>query len=63
MIGSIKWHETRPFDSHDLDRLLVHRTLLPGADETTGLLVVSRSGATVADVPVLSPEALLAAWQ
>lgn len=63
MVGSVKWHERRPFDSHDLGRLLLHRTLLPGADDTTGLLVVSRSGSQVGDVPVLTPETLLAAWR
>lgn len=63
MVGSIKWHETRPFDSRDLSRLLVHRTQLPGADDTTSLLAVSRSGSAIRDVPVLGPEALLTAWR
>lgn len=47
-VGSIKWQEERPFDAHDLGRLSVHRSRLPGADEATPLVVVSRSGTTVA---------------
>ncbi|MGH3764659.1 MAG: ATP-binding protein [Pseudonocardiaceae bacterium] len=63
MIGSVKWHETRPFDAPDLGRLLVHRTQLPGADGATPLLAVSRAGATVRDLPVLGPDDLITAWQ
>ena len=35
LAGSIKWLEQRPFDRHDLTRLLVHRSRLPGADDST----------------------------
>lgn len=61
LVGSIKWLENKPFDARDLSRLIIHRSQLPGADDTTPLLAVSRSGCT-ADVTHLSPEDLLAAW-
>lgn len=59
--GSIKWHENKPSDTHDLARLVIHRSQLPGAGENTQLLAVSRNGTTT-DVKVLTPEDLLAAW-
>ncbi|MGW0551702.1 ATP-binding protein [Streptomyces altiplanensis] len=62
-VGSIKWLENRPFDARDLARLIVHRSQLPGADEDTPLLAVSRSGATVDGVQVVGPEELLTAWR
>lgn len=61
VVGSVKWLENKPFDTRDLSRLIVHRSQLPGADEATPLLAVSRSGCT-ADVPHLTPEDLLCAW-
>jgi AAA+ ATPase superfamily predicted ATPase len=61
MTGSIKWLDNKPFDGHDLARLIVHRSQLPGADDDTQLLAVSRNG-TSADVQVLTPEDLLTAW-
>jgi DNA-binding transcriptional ArsR family regulator len=33
MVGSIKWQERRPFDDHDLARLVLHRSQVPGTDE------------------------------
>ena len=36
-VGSIKWLDTKRFDSHDLTRLHLHRAQLPGADENTRL--------------------------
>ncbi len=63
-VGSIKWLERRPFDGHDLGRLLTHRDRLPGADGTTPLLAVARAGvATGLDVPWVGPEDLLAAYR
>ncbi|MEH0980926.1 hypothetical protein [Micromonospora sp. CPCC 205556] len=59
-VGSVKWLESRPFDAHDLGRLVVHRSRLPGTDE---LVAVSRSGTVVEGVRVLSPEDLLTAWR
>jgi plasmid stability protein len=62
--GSIKWLEQRPFDGHDLGRLLLHRAQLPGADENTPLVVASRSGA-LAGLPcqVFDPEDLVEAYR
>ena len=58
-VGSIKWLEHAPFDSHDLSRLLVHRTQLPGASEETPLVVISRSGCDVANVTAYDADDLL----
>jgi uncharacterized protein len=62
-VGSIKWLETKPFDPRDLARLIVHRSRLPGADEDTPLLAVSRSGITAEGVRAMGPEELLTAWR
>jgi AAA+ ATPase superfamily predicted ATPase len=62
LVGSVKWLENRPFDSHDLARLIDHRFAVPGTDESTSLLVVSRSGANTDGAEVLGPEDLLTAW-
>lgn len=63
MVGSVKWLEQRPFDSHDLSRLVIHRSRLPGAEETTPLMAVSRSGATTEGATVVGPEELLSAYK
>lgn len=62
-VGSVKWLENGPFDAHDLGRLLLHRSQLPGADEKTPLLAVSRGGRSVDGVAVLTPDDLLTAWR
>lgn len=62
-VGSIKWLENRPFDAHDLARLIVHRGRLPGADDATPLIVVSRSGTGVDGVVPFGPDDLIAAWR
>lgn len=62
-VGSIKWLENRPFDGHDLARLATHRSRMPGTDESTALLAVSRSGAATEGVRTLVPEDLLAAYR
>jgi hypothetical protein len=61
-LGSIKWQERRPFDHHDLARLIVHRSQLPGADENTPLIAVGRSGVAVEGALGFGPEDLLGAW-
>ncbi|MFC3504698.1 hypothetical protein ACFOOK_27540 [Micromonospora krabiensis] len=61
-VGSIKWLERRPFDAHDLGRLLHHRSRLPGAGDEAVPIAVSRSGAVTHGVRVLAPEDLLAAY-
>ncbi|HEX9031910.1 MAG TPA: DUF234 domain-containing protein [Streptosporangiaceae bacterium] len=62
-VGSIKWLESRPFDRHDLARLVVHRTKLPGANERTPLVAVARAGVDTAEVTTFSPQDLLDAWR
>jgi hypothetical protein len=61
-VGSIKWRDHHPFDEHDLAALTLHRSRVPGADETTPMLAVTRSGTTVRSLTTLGPEELLAAW-
>lgn len=63
-VGSVKWREQAPFDRKDLAALYGHRAQVPGADEATLLVAVSRSGSAVSGLDVaLGPEDLLAAWQ
>jgi hypothetical protein len=62
-VGSIKWRDHHPFDEHDLAALTLHRSQVPGADEATPMLAVTRSGTTVRSLTTLGPEELLAAWQ
>jgi AAA+ ATPase superfamily predicted ATPase len=61
-VGSIKWHDTAPFDQADLTALVRHRSQLPGADESTPMIAVSRTGTAVTGATVVTPEDLLAAW-
>jgi len=63
MVGSVKWLDNRAFDGRDLARLVTHRSQLPGADDSTPLLCVSRGGTTVDGVPTLGPDDLMAAWR
>jgi hypothetical protein len=62
VVGSVKWHENRPFDVHDLGRLAHLRDLLPGAGPETPLLVVSRTGSTVEGPTVLTADDVVAAY-
>ncbi len=62
LVGSVKWLENTTFDHRDLARLITHRSQLPGADEDTPMLAVSRSGCVVGDVLHLTPEDLMRAW-
>jgi AAA+ ATPase superfamily predicted ATPase len=64
-VGSIKWQDSRVFDSHDLAELIVQRSMLPGADARTPLIVVARGGVNtnVDDVRVFTPDDLLEAWR
>lgn len=63
-VGSVKWLERRPFDHRDLAALIAHRDRVPGTDEDTPLIVVSRAGSTVGDgaTHTYGPADLLAAW-
>jgi hypothetical protein len=60
-LGSVKWHQTAPFDDHDLVELQRHRDRV--TSEPLPLIAISRSGTITnrADT-VFSPEALLQAW-
>lgn len=65
-VGSIKWKESSTFGSPDLAELLDHRSQLPGADASTPLVVVSRSGFSLPKMTklrMLGPDELLAAWR
>ncbi|MDF1488242.1 ATP-binding protein [Tessaracoccus caeni] len=62
-VGSIKWRDDAPFDAHDRGTLYSHRLQLPGADDDTELLVVSRAGCAVDGVTHITPDQLLAAYQ
>lgn len=62
VVGSIKWHDKKKFDSHDLTPLYLHRSQLPGATESTRLLAVSRVGCSVSSLDALTPDDLIAAW-
>ncbi|MCZ4125999.1 ATP-binding protein [Streptomyces sp. H39-S7] len=62
-VGSVKWLENRPFDAHDLAQLVVHRSQLPGADTSTPLIAVARSGVSVDGVQAVGPEDLITAWR
>ncbi|GII98212.1 hypothetical protein CLV28_1360 [Sediminihabitans luteus] len=58
-IGSIKWRETAPFDIHDATELVNQRGIVPGADRTTPLIAVSRTGGSVDGITTLTPADLL----
>lgn len=63
-VGSIKWKEQADFDSRDLGHLIAQRPRVPGADDSTMTVGVSRTGFGVADLDVkLDPEELLGAWE
>ena len=63
-VGSIKWREHAAFDSRDLGHLISQRPRVPGADDSTLTVGVSRTGFDIADLDVkLGPEDLLVAWR
>jgi hypothetical protein len=62
-VGSVKWRDNRPFSQADLAELLVHRSAVPGATETTPLVAVSRDHAQVDGVHLLTPDDLIDAWR
>jgi len=64
--GPVKWQDRRRFDRHDLTELIVQRSMLPGADASTPLIVIARAGVDlteVTDVTVVTPGDLLDAWR
>jgi uncharacterized protein len=62
-VGSVKWRDRHPFDERDLAELLAHRSRMPGADESTPLLAVARSGVAARSVSQISATDLLTAWR
>ena len=62
-VGSVKWRDSQPFDERDLAELISHRSQVPGADDETPLLAVSRSGMRVSSPTALGPQELLDAWR
>ena len=62
-VGSIKWRDRHPFDERDLAALIAHRSRMPGADESTPLLAVARSGVEMRSVTQISAEDVVAAWR
>ncbi|MBO0806446.1 MAG: ATP-binding protein [Nocardiopsaceae bacterium] len=64
-IGSIKWHEGKPFGTSEYNRLARDAIEVPGATHDTPLVAVSRSGfaGNVSPAAAWGPEDLLRAWQ
>ena len=62
-VGSIKWREQVAFDSRDLGHLIAQRPKVPGVDDSTLTVGVSRTGFNVTDLDVkLGPEEILGVW-
>jgi AAA+ ATPase superfamily predicted ATPase len=64
-VGSVKWHESRPFDRREYDALARAAVAVPGADAEVPLVGVSRAG-FVDGLPLAAtwgPEDLVAAWR
>jgi uncharacterized protein len=65
-VGSIKWREKLPFNGRDLGRIAAQRNEVPGTDEDTVLIGVSREGFDEQGSGLdtaLVPEDLLEAWK
>ena len=63
-LGSVKWHDSAPFDRHDFDALVRGAPVVPGATGA-GLVAVSRTG-VVPGLPlhrVWGPDDLVATWR
>ncbi len=63
-LGTIKWLERQILDRADINELIRVADAVPGADHTTPLVAISRSG-TAKDAGVavaLGPDELIAAW-
>ncbi len=61
-LGSVKWLENSPFDSHDLAPLAYHRSRL--TDAPVPLLAVSRSGVTSRDLDAAyGPDEIVESWR
>ncbi len=61
-VGSIKWHQRQGFDHHELAKLINHRAQLPGADEQTPLVAVTRVGSAAGVAAHYTAADLIQAW-
>lgn len=65
-VGSIKWRDATRFSKEDLDKLRLAARSVPGADASTPLIAVSRSGFTSAKSSLalaLGPDDIINAWR
>lgn len=63
-VGSVRWRDSRPLDDADIAQLVRDRALVPGADDRTPMVGVSRTGFTTTGLSVaLTAEDLLDAWR
>jgi uncharacterized protein len=60
--GTIKWHDSTPLGQSDLNQLAADVTKIPGADSSTPLVAVSRSGHSARGAINVGPDDILAAW-
>lgn len=63
-IGAVKWSARDPFSHTDLARVMAQRSAVPGAHETTPIVIVTMAGSVVGDAATatLGPDDLLQAW-
>jgi hypothetical protein len=63
-VGSVTWRDGQPFSTADAAKLRRAASTVPGADDTTTLVAVSRSGFVdgLGEVVQLGPDDLLRAW-
>lgn len=63
-VGSVKWRDGQPFSIADAASLRRAASVVPGVDDTTNFLAVSRSGFAdgLGEVVRLGPDDLLSAW-
>jgi len=64
-VGSIKWRDSKPFDAADYAALARGAVMVPGVDDQTPLVAVSRSG-VIPGLPVAAtwgPDAIVDAWR
>lgn len=61
--GTIKWRDDAPIEQADIAQLIAATAKVPGADESTPHIAVSRSGGIVTGAAaVLGPDDLIEAW-
>jgi uncharacterized protein len=63
--GSIKWHEARGFGRREYADLVRDVHSVPGVNDRTTLLAVTRTGTVADQVPIrcLGPDTILTAWR